>query len=49
MLGYQVALAEWNSMDNAQLREVLEKGQILFQEEFAQVRAQRGAGMLAVS
>ncbi len=33
----QVALAEWSSMDNMQLREVLEKGPILFQEEFAQV------------
>ena len=34
---HQVALAEWSSMDNMQLREVLEKGPILFQEEFAQV------------
>jgi hypothetical protein len=33
----QVALAEWSSMDNLQLREVLEKGPILFQEEFARV------------
>ncbi len=35
----QVALSEWSNMDNVQLRELLEKGQILFQEEFAQVRA----------
>jgi len=35
----QVALAEWSNMDNAQLRELLEKGQILFQEEFAKVGA----------
>jgi hypothetical protein len=33
----KVAVAEWSNMDNAQLRDVLEKGQILFQEEFAQV------------
>ena len=30
-------MAEWSNMDNAQLRELLEKGQILFQEEFAKV------------
>jgi hypothetical protein len=35
----QVALAEWSNMDNAQLRELLEKGQILFQEEFAKVQS----------
>ncbi len=33
----KVAVAEWSNMDNAQLRDVLEKGQVLFQEEFAQV------------
>jgi hypothetical protein len=33
----KVAVAEWSNMDNAQLRDVLEKGNILFQEEFAQV------------
>ena len=38
----QVALAEWSNMDNAQLRELLEKGQILFQEEFAKVQSKRG-------
>ena len=33
----KVAVAEWSNMDNAQLRDILEKGQILFQEDFAQV------------
>ena len=33
----KVAVAEWSNMDNSQLRDILEKGQILFQEDFAQV------------
>jgi hypothetical protein len=36
-------------MDNAQLREVLEGGQILFQEEFAQASAELRAPAAALA